>query len=126
MAKATTDTKAHSRTKKAKVSKVGTAENRDFRRRSVLWPGKILIGSHEISCQIWNLSLGGARVRIDLPIQEGTAVKLFVKGRGELPATVIWSREGSLGLEFRTEAGVVRRMFKDRLHVLGLDEADES
>lgn len=110
------------RKKAAKAS----AENRDFRRRSVLWPGKILIGRHELSCQVWNLSLGGARVRIDLPIQEGTAVKLFVKGRGELPAEVIWSEDGSLGLEFKTGAEVVRRMFKDRLHVLGLDETSES
>jgi hypothetical protein len=99
-----------------------TLENRGFRRRSVLWPAKIIVNNHELACQVWNLSLGGARVRIDLPIQEGTSVKLAVKDRGELPAVVVWSREGSLGLDFKVADTVVRRMFKDRLHILGLDE----
>ena len=114
--------KAKSDTKKSAAK--GSRENRDFRRRSVLWPAKIIIGKHELSCQVWNLSLGGARVRIDLPIQEGTDVTLSVTGRGELAATVAWTREGSLGLDFRVGPDVIKRMFADRLHILGLDYED--
>jgi len=96
-------------------------ESRYFRRRSVLWPAKILIGKHELSCQVWNLSLGGARVRIDLPIQEDTTVVLSVCGRGDIEAKVAWSVDGSLGLNFLVSPDVIKRMFEDRLHVLGLD-----
>jgi len=114
-----TEPKAEKALQKAASDK--SAENRDFRRRSVLWPAKILVGKHELSCQIWNLSLGGARVRIDLPIQENTEVKLCIADRGELAATVAWSANGSLGLDFLVKADVIKRMFEDRLHVLGLD-----
>jgi len=107
---------------KQKPASKGSRENRDFRRRSVLWPGKLAVGKHELSCQVWNLSLGGARVRIDLPIQEGTELKLNVAGRGEIDAVVAWSHDGSLGLDFLTGPDPVRHMFEDRLHVLGLDE----
>lgn len=108
--------------KQTKPVKKAGSESRDFRRRSVLWPAKLIIGEHEFSCQVWNLSLGGARVRMDLPIQEGTNVKLWVADRGEIDALVVWSKEGSLGLDFCVGAEVVRRMFEDRLHILGLDE----
>lgn len=104
--------------------KEGTRENRYFRRRSVLWPARLLIGRHEFACQVWNLSLGGARVRMDLPIQEGTDLVLSVKGRGDIDATVAWTKEGSLGLDFRIAPEVVKEMFADRLHVLGLDATD--
>ncbi len=100
-------------------------DNRDFRRRSVLWPAKILVGAHEFSCQIWNLSLGGARVRIDIPIQDGTDVMLLVPERGEVKARVAWSANGSSGLDFLVGSDVIKRMFKDRLHILGLDAKDE-
>lgn len=101
--------------------KENSRENRLFRRRSVLWPAKILIGKHTLTCQVWNLSLGGARVRIDLPIQEGTELVLSVSGRGDIKSTVAWSKDGSLGLDFLVSADTIKRMFADRLHVLGLD-----
>jgi len=109
-----------------KSASEGLTENRDFRRRSVLWPGKLVIGKHELTCQVWNLSLGGARVRIDLPIQEGTDLKLNVASRGEIDAVVAWTEDGSLGLDFVSGPDLVRRMFEDRLHVLGLDEDTQS
>lgn len=100
-------------------------ESRTYRRRSVLWPAKLLIGRHEISCQIWNLSLGGARVRVDLPIQQGTDVILSIEGRGQLSATVIWSENEAMGLDFNVSSSTIKTMFEDRLHILGLDEAAE-
>jgi PilZ domain len=113
--------KPKSATTLAKANGEDSLDNRDFRRRSVLWPAKIIVGTHELACQIWNLSLGGARVRIDLPIQEGTDVSLAVEGRGEIAAQVAWSTGGSLGLDFLVGPDAIKRMFEDRLHILGLD-----
>ncbi len=105
--------------------KMTGAENRVFQRRSVLWPAKLRLNSHEITCQVWNLSLGGARVRIDLPVQVGTDMMLYIAGRGELPVTVSWNREDSMGLSFRCSSAKIQETFADRAHILGLDESEE-
>ncbi|MEX0298107.1 MAG: PilZ domain-containing protein [Kordiimonas sp.] len=111
--------------KETGVKKKTAADTRLFKRRSVLWPAKLLIGRHEISCQIWNLSLGGARVRVDLPIQTGTELVLSIEGRGQLSATVVWCENEAMGLDFNVPSATIKRMFEDRLHILGLDEAGE-
>lgn len=112
-----------SKTDSKEITQEGNGEdNRYYQRRSVLWPAKIRVNSHEITCQVWNLSLGGARVRIDLPIQTATDVTLYISGRGEFPATVSWNRGNAMGLSFRCSAAKIQEAFADRAHVLGLDE----
>jgi len=110
--------------KETKAAKPGQ-DNRLYKRRSVLWPAKLIIGRHEISCQIWNLSIGGARVRVDLPIQVGTKLILAIEARGELRATVSWSENEAMGLDFDVPASTIKNMFEDKLHILGLDESAE-
>ena len=100
------------------------SDNRRHRRRSVLWPAKLTVGKHTVSCQIWNLSLGGARVRVDLPLKEGSEIILTVSDRGDIPANVAWTQGESLGVRFDVSEEVIRKMFADRLHVLGLDDDD--
>lgn len=67
------------------------------------------------------MSLGGARVRLDVPIKEGAGVTLVIAGRGDIPAVVRWSDNNAAGLEFIMPAEEVRLLFMDRLQVLGLD-----
>ena len=100
-------------------------DNRRHRRRSVLWPAKLTVGKHTVSCQIWNLSLGGARVRVDLPLKEGSDIVLTVADRGDIPATVAWALDSSLGIAFNVPEDTIRKMFADRLHVLGLEDGDD-
>lgn len=102
----------------------GSADARAYRRRSVLWPAQLLVGQHEFKCQIWNMSLGGARIRLDMPIKEGTEVTLFIAGRGAIPSKVRWFRNAAAGLSFGLPPEEVRMLFMDRLHALGL-EADQ-
>ncbi len=102
----------------------GSADARGYRRRSVLWPAKLLVGRHDFQCQIWNMSLGGARVRLDLPIREGADVRLIIAGRGEIPATVRWFRNDTAGLSFNIPAEEVRLLFLDQLQSLGLEPTE--
>ncbi|MCJ9429925.1 PilZ domain-containing protein [Kordiimonas marina] len=97
-------------------------ENRTHRRRSVLWPAVLTVGRHEFNCQIWNMSLGGARIRVDLPLEHGSSVTLSIAGRDAVPAEVVWHRGDALGVAFRVPPHTIKRMFADRLHVLGLDD----
>jgi len=116
------------------------ANRRQHPRRSVLWPGKISVGqqgrsilwpatirvsSHEFHCQIWNMSLGGARVRLDVPLREGAELYLSVLSRDEIPAKVVWTDNESIGLEFQVDLEAVKELFKDRLHILGVDQASD-
>jgi hypothetical protein len=89
--------------------------------RSVLWPAKVYVGLHEFSCQISNFSLGGAKVRMDLPLKEGTSVILSIPNRGDIPSTIAWVSNGALGIEFSVSINTIREMFKDRLGILGLE-----
>ncbi|WP_262692341.1 PilZ domain-containing protein [Kordiimonas aestuarii] len=107
-----------------KLEPLQGSDNRRHRRRSVLWPAKLTVGKHTVSCQIWNLSLGGARVRVDLPLKEGSEIILTVADRGDIPALVAWAQGESLGIRFSVAEEVIRKMFADRLHILGLDDDD--
>jgi len=102
------------------------AEEEDNRRggprRSVLWPARLLVGRHEFACQIFNLSLGGARIRIDLPLKEGSLVALKAPSRRALEAYVAWSAGDNLGLQFADDPATIKSHFADRMHILGLNE----
>lgn len=98
-----------------------SADARSYRRRSVLWPARMVVGEHEFRCQVWNMSLGGARIKIDIPIKPGTEILLRVMGRADLPATVQWCDAGAVGLCFTIDPEEVRLLFLDRAQMLGLD-----
>lgn len=97
---------------------------RRHQRRSVLWPAMLKINSYEFHCQIWNLSLGGARVRVDLPLKEGTEITLSLPNRDntDIKARIAWQEGEAIGLIFLVPDSTIKRIFKDRLHVLGLEE----
>ena len=103
------------------------ADNRRrLRRRSILWPARLHVGRHVFPCQIWNLSLGGARLRVDLPLKEGANVVLDMPGRGRIPAIVAWTGNAQIGLAFDMPPERVRRLFEDLLGTLGLDESPDN
>ncbi|WND03738.1 PilZ domain-containing protein [Temperatibacter marinus] len=97
---------------------------RQHNRRSVLWPALLTVNGHEFPCQIWNLSLGGARIRVDLPFKEGTDVTLSLpkKNNSSVKARIAWQDEESCGLLFMVPDSEIKRIFKDSLQTLGLSE----
>jgi hypothetical protein len=103
----------------------GSADARAYRRRSVLWPAKILVGQRDFPCQIVNMSLAGARICLDRPLKTGATVQLVLAGRGEIPAVVRWHKGDAAGLAFAIEPEEVRMLFLDQAQVLGFEE-DES
>ncbi|WP_262693495.1 PilZ domain-containing protein [Kordiimonas aquimaris] len=102
----------------------GSADARAYRRRSVLWPATLKVGQHTFVCQIWNMSLGGARIKMDLPLRDGASVMLVIAGRGDIPACVSWCEDGEAGLEFVIPADEVRILFLDRAQSLGFERFD--
>ncbi len=101
---------------------VASGDRRVRRRRTVLWPAELFVRGYRFKCQVLNMSLQGARIRLDLPIAEGTEATLSVLGRSPLAVRICWAEVDSLGLEFQVPSDTVRRIFLDRMAVLGLDE----
>lgn len=93
-------------------------------RRSVLWPARLTVGRHEVTCQVWNLSLGGARIRCDLPLRSGSPVSLRLAGQPSLDAFVSWSEGDSLGLQFVDSEDTIKKYLEDRLHAMGMLDED--
>lgn len=96
------------------------SERRVKQRRTVLWPARLLVGRHDVACQIWNLSLGGARIRCDLPLREGSPVALKIPEIEALEAHISWSEGDSMGLQFVGDESFIKRHLKNRLSALGI------
>lgn len=91
---------------------------RHHERRSVLWGGSLLVGQHEFACHIYNLSLGGARIRLDLPLEPGTKVFLRLPNRDDIAAQIVWRHNIVFGMKFLVSHDRVKEVFSDRLHII--------
>ena len=97
-------------------------EHRKEPRRAVLWSGHLEFGEYVFDCQIWNVSLGGAKIRVGLPLLEGSGVVLALERFGTFAGTVVWQTDGNLGLRFDGDPEAVREVFGDAVVKLGLDQ----
>jgi len=102
------------------------ARKRTFRRRSVLWPAKLRCGKHEFAAQVWNVSLGGAKLRIDIPLKEGTDISILIPAKGvEIPAEIVWQSGELLGIYFSIDSDRIKAMFDHSAFIMGLEDIDE-
>ena len=98
-------------------------DNRNSPRRAVLWSGKLEFGDHSFDCQIWNISLGGAKVNVGLPFAAGTDVTLVLEDKGKFTGKVMWQGERNLGIKFDQDEALVKEAFgSDAIVTLGLDD----
>jgi hypothetical protein len=81
---------------------------RDHNRRTVILPAKVKVGNFEFKCTVFDLSLGGIRLKFDLPIEIGTQVLVKLKNKIVRIARVIWSADGFLGLSFTDDPEKVK------------------
>jgi len=94
---------------------------RMLRRRAVLWPAQIIINGHSFTCQIRNLSLGGAKVKLAVPLKEGTIVTLDIPARDiSFRSEVVWQAGDLIGLIFQETPSYIRKCFGTQADILGL------
>jgi hypothetical protein len=87
----------------AAASRPQAGDRREERRRSVLWTARLLItGERDVRCCVFDLTRGGAKLRVERPVALGTVVKLS-SPRVVRAAHVVWSAGDCIGLRF-TEA----------------------
>ncbi len=101
--------------------------SRLYRRRSILWPAKLWVGKHEFQAQLWNVSLGGAKVRVDIPLKEGACADIQIPAKNiELPTEVVWQSGELLGVKFQLAPERIKDIFDGAAIILGLDGEDSS
>ncbi len=96
---------------KSKIAKKKTAANknnvreglvslRSHKRRTVVWPAKLIVNEFEFKCMLYDISLGGVRLKLDLPLATGTVVKIKIKDFDFTDALVSWHADAFVGLRF--------------------------
>ena len=75
-------------------------EYRRFRRKSVILASKLETAHGVFDCVALDLSLGGARLRLDGPVQIVEPVTLVLSKFGRFPSEIVWRNATEAGLQF--------------------------
>ncbi len=81
--------------------------SREFERHTFVSTAELLLGDRKMPCEVCNLSLGGAMVRVGKPLPQGRALTLSMEPFGKLAATAVWNRDDTSGIKFTDSAEVV-------------------
>ncbi|MBL4645443.1 MAG: PilZ domain-containing protein [Rhizobiales bacterium] len=81
---------------------------RKHNRRTVIQSAVLRVGSFDFDCMAYDISLGGIRLKVDLPVEQGTSVFVQMKNKLKQTARVIWSADGFMGLCFQENPEKVR------------------
>lgn len=101
-------------------SKAKGSERRILSRRRLLWLGRLKYGEFAFDCRVFDLSLGGAKVELDLPLKRGTLVTLQIPDVGIMVANVAWARDGKMALAFSEGTAAIRKKLAAKAAKLGL------
>lgn len=100
--------------KKTITVPVETPDRRDHDRKRLLWRAKLHCGVHEFDCWVYDLSLGGAKIRFDLPLNDDCAVVLVIPDVGAISGRVAWSVSGQMGVDFILGEDHISELFGHR------------
>ena len=84
-------------------------------RHQTLCPGTFCVGDRELDCEVLDISVGGAKVRLAEPVEVDTQVRLRIRRVGEFAGYVIWRNGTTLGVEFHEELCEVARIVEEML-----------
>ena len=56
----------------------GLVSLRSFKRRTVVWPAVLIVNEFEFKCMLYDISLGGVRLKLDLPLATGAKVNIKI------------------------------------------------
>ena len=101
-------------------------DSRAARRRTVMLAGSIVYNRQRFPCRVRNVSAGGLKVQIDVPLAPGTPVHAELPRFGRFPAVVAWVDGPMMGLVFPEGAGVALARFGDAAVKLGLIDAPDT
>ncbi len=84
---------------------------RQSRRQNVLLKSHLDVGSYYFEALAFDISLHGAKIKLNLPLELGTKFVISIKDNNKLPSKVSWVRNGFIGLEFVYPPEKVKSIF---------------
>lgn len=79
------------------------------KRRTVVWPATLHVGKFEFRSTLYDISLGGIRLKLPLPLARGTESSVIIKNQITLNTRVVWCAGEFMGLKFCDPIDVVRK-----------------
>ena len=84
-------------------------ERRSYERKNVQWSARRVLPEGALPCSVYDLSLGGARVRLVAQLQKGQKVRLDIEKLASLSAEVVWLGIGMIGIRFIDDPAFISR-----------------
>lgn len=88
---------------------------RRSRRKPVLWAARLETEDGAVDCAAFDISLGGAKLRLEARVALHRPVLLVFDRFGGLRAEPIWRRGNTLGLRFGEPPETIRQMLGEML-----------
>ncbi len=90
-------------------------DERKFKRADTVIPGTLIFGNLKVRISVLDLSISGAKIRTDAPIDPGRKISLALDGFGSFPAQVVWRRDGRIGVCFRDDPSVIAEALPEHI-----------
>ena len=84
-------------------------------RHATLCSGTLVSGDEEVDCEILNVSVGGAKIRMRQPVETNSHVRVKIRRVGEFTGRIAWRNGTTLGIEFQDELAEMARIVEDIL-----------
>ncbi|HXM85685.1 MAG TPA: PilZ domain-containing protein [Stellaceae bacterium] len=85
-------------------------ERRVHERKNVYWAARLVLPEGAYNCTVYDLSLGGARVRLVAELNKFQRVRLDFDKLAPLNADVVWLGIGMVGIRFTDDPAYVSRV----------------
>jgi hypothetical protein len=92
-----------------------TTQRRQYGCKRVMWAAKLEFDVRTFDCIAFDVSLGGAKLRVKSAVPLKLAGRLNLDRFGSLRAFVVWQRGDAVGLRFREPPERVRLVFAGAL-----------
>ena len=73
---------------------------RDYAREIINAAAEVMIGEHWLDCVIIDISSSGAKLQVGREVDWGKSVLIQLGEFGQFSATVVWCRDGDIGVKF--------------------------
>ena len=83
---------------------------RAHERKDVLFAANLTIGDQKVTCEIINISFGGAQVRLSRSLKSGDKMTLEIDPFGSYEMEVRWCRKPDTGLKFNDDQAKVAEL----------------
>ena len=100
----------------ASLDSAHSATNRRrYDRGVVVWSGRLRAGDQDVDCVILNVSPGGARIRVESPVDRAIPIALETERIGGYLGEIVWQDEHELGISFFAPAELVAQRIGEAL-----------